>query len=88
MSEATENRELSISLNELRDATLAITDALRDNEAVNAIDQDKLPLVHAYMFGVVMRAAGMTPSSLLPLIDFMKLGYEDYQHMKQRETRQ
>lgn len=73
----TEEREVTITLRELRIATLQMNDALRVSE-LTKLSNEHLALVHAYQLGVVMRATGMTPGSIPAVIEFVQIGYDDF----------
>lgn len=78
---ATVNREVTITIDELRDAALVINEALRLTELAK-LPSDQVPLVHAYQLGVLMRAAGVAPKSVGAVMQFVELGYHDYDAIK------
>lgn len=81
----TENREITITLRELRTAAGDIVDTLNAGLAQKP-SNDVLPLVHAYVLGAVMKAAGITPESVPVVFKFVRLGYEDYGSVDDERT--
>lgn len=73
----TENRDVSITIDELRDATVRIVEVLGAN-ALTRLSTDQAPLVHAYLLGCVLRAARVAPRSIPTVLQFVDLGYNDY----------
>lgn len=74
----TEKHKLEIELQTLRLVAIDLVTQADESEAMSALSNDKKVLAHAYVLGAMMRATGMAPASLLPLIDFIKLGYHDF----------
>lgn len=69
---------ISISLDELRDGCLAIVEALRADEQTH-LSNEHTPIVHAYLLGTLMRALGIVETSIPVVLEFVNLGYADYE---------
>jgi hypothetical protein len=78
----TEDREVSVTLYELRDATLAIGEAISASGCMKGVPNDVVPLVHAYALGALMRGAGITVGSVGEVLKFVRLGYEDFDKIR------
>lgn len=78
MSEQTVNRDVSITIAELRAATVEMIDMLSASEMLRQLPRDQVPLVHAFQLGCVLRASGIAPNSIGTVLQFVRLGYDDY----------
>ena len=79
----TKTLEISITLDELRETACEIANVLRGNEAMTSIPNERLPVIHAYMLGTIMRAVGITPGSCDAVLEFVSIGYRDYDAIKE-----
>ncbi len=77
----TEEREVTITILELRQYTAAILHVLRQHEHLKP-PNDLMPLVHAYLFGSVMQACGLAPQSTQALLELVEIGYRDLERLR------
>ena len=70
--------QVEINLGQLRLATCEAFEAIRTCPAVRALDDTQLPVLHAYILGVVMQAGGLTLESQQGLNDIIAFGFADF----------
>jgi hypothetical protein len=71
----TYEREISVTIGQLRKATLEISESLRTNEYLHSLSYEQTMLAHAYMLGAMVKLAGIAPGSMDTVLKFVRLGY-------------
>lgn len=74
-------RDVEIDVRALRTVTLDMIEACRRLPSVRALPDEHMPLVYAYLLGIVMQAAGVERHSLADLEPLIDLGFSDCARM-------